>query len=407
MKKLYTLLALAATTAVSANAKFHPVTETGDFRMPVTFAKQAEAIKAFSVKSPLKAPAAQAPQLDEICGNYIWAYISMSDGAEYSAGVSVSAAAEAGKVTIDGFIGDCSIVADYDAAKGTLTIPLQSIGEVSVSATQSYTCKITHTVINFETETTSESTDPIVFTLEGNTFSAPETSVITFGGYDKTGQLAGYFELAALNMLVKDTWEDVGEATFTDEILKPMYVLTGNNTAQCTLQQTPENKNLIRLYGAFAMWGLKSSTFGLDITDPDNVLVPYQAIGLQDSADGATYVASQSILTEEGQDVDAKYIITLKDNVITIPGNAVIFRWPDAAGTPQGTDPNMFYLSNNPGVSTIVLPADFNGISDVNIDNAFDGKVEYFNLQGVRVNEPAAGLYIRRAGNKVDKIFVK
>lgn len=33
--------------------------------------------------------------------------------------------------------------------------------------------------------------------------------------------------------------------------------------------------------------------------------------------------------------------------------------------------------------------------------------VEYFNLQGVRVAEPAAGLYIRRQGNKVEKVTVK
>ena len=33
--------------------------------------------------------------------------------------------------------------------------------------------------------------------------------------------------------------------------------------------------------------------------------------------------------------------------------------------------------------------------------------VEYFNLQGVRVAEPAAGLYIRRQGNNVAKVMVK
>ena len=33
--------------------------------------------------------------------------------------------------------------------------------------------------------------------------------------------------------------------------------------------------------------------------------------------------------------------------------------------------------------------------------------VEYFNLQGVRVAEPAVGLYIRRQGNNVAKVMVK
>ena len=38
---------------------------------------------------------------------------------------------------------------------------------------------------------------------------------------------------------------------------------------------------------------------------------------------------------------------------------------------------------------------------------ADNGEVEWFNLHGVRVGNPANGLYIRRCGNKVEKIFVK
>ena len=33
--------------------------------------------------------------------------------------------------------------------------------------------------------------------------------------------------------------------------------------------------------------------------------------------------------------------------------------------------------------------------------------VEYFNLQGVRVDNPAGGLYIRRQGSDVRKIIIK
>ncbi len=36
-----------------------------------------------------------------------------------------------------------------------------------------------------------------------------------------------------------------------------------------------------------------------------------------------------------------------------------------------------------------------------------DAPVEYFNLQGVRVAEPAAGLYIRRQGNNVSKVVIR
>lgn len=46
-------------------------------------------------------------------------------------------------------------------------------------------------------------------------------------------------------------------------------------------------------------------------------------------------------------------------------------------------------------------------INEVNVDNS-NAPVEFFNLQGMRINEPAAGqIVIRRQGNQVSKIFVK
>ncbi|WP_217939306.1 DUF6359 domain-containing protein [Duncaniella muris] len=46
-----------------------------------------------------------------------------------------------------------------------------------------------------------------------------------------------------------------------------------------------------------------------------------------------------------------------------------------------------------------------NGIADIVADE--NAPVEYFNLQGIRVENPENGLYIRRQGNKVTKVIVK
>ena len=46
------------------------------------------------------------------------------------------------------------------------------------------------------------------------------------------------------------------------------------------------------------------------------------------------------------------------------------------------------------------------GIMEV-LDSAAEGPVEYYNLQGVRVANPENGIYIRRQGNKVQKVLVK
>lgn len=53
----------------------------------------------------------------------------------------------------------------------------------------------------------------------------------------------------------------------------------------------------------------------------------------------------------------------------------------------------------------IVYSDYFSGINTVEADN--DAPVEYYNLQGVRVANPTAGLYIRRQGNKVAKTYIR
>lgn len=55
---------------------------------------------------------------------------------------------------------------------------------------------------------------------------------------------------------------------------------------------------------------------------------------------------------------------------------------------------------------TFVLTEAASGIEGVDVE-AIDAKAEYYNLQGVRVENPAAGLYIRRQGNKVTKVIIR
>lgn len=64
---------------------------------------------------------------------------------------------------------------------------------------------------------------------------------------------------------------------------------------------------------------------------------------------------------------------------------------------------NYMVISQNSPEIKIGDPA---GIDDIEID-AGDAPVEYFNLQGVRVDEPQNGLYIRRQGNVTEKVIIR
>ena len=56
--------------------------------------------------------------------------------------------------------------------------------------------------------------------------------------------------------------------------------------------------------------------------------------------------------------------------------------------------------------SAILELANGSGVSTIDTDNS-QAPVEYFNLQGIRVANPENGLYIRRQGSDVKKVFVK
>lgn len=50
---------------------------------------------------------------------------------------------------------------------------------------------------------------------------------------------------------------------------------------------------------------------------------------------------------------------------------------------------------------------DFAGIDGVESDDCDDAPVEYYNLQGMKVENPTSGIYIRRQGSKTSKVFIR
>lgn len=92
--------------------------------------------------------------------------------------------------------------------------------------------------------------------------------------------------------------------------------------------------------------------------------------------------------------------------------------WPDGLSFSSGyvwtptQDTNVFYLENNAESGMVAFvyakvvfsntPTGINGIS-----SDLDAPVEYYNLNGVRVYEPADGIFIRRQGSKVSKVVLK
>ena len=54
--------------------------------------------------------------------------------------------------------------------------------------------------------------------------------------------------------------------------------------------------------------------------------------------------------------------------------------------------------------STLTFKGEGNGVDNVAAD--FDGTVEYYNLQGMRVENPTNGIYIKKENGKTFKVRV-
>jgi len=95
--------------------------------------------------------------------------------------------------------------------------------------------------------------------------------------------------------------------------------------------------------------------------------------------------------------------ITYANGVINFEIHSIGYIFPKT--TTEGMNPNSVYSMRFQQPSELILPEDFNaGIGNVNA--ATTDKVEYFNLQGIRIENPTHGLYIRRAGKKVEKVIL-
>lgn len=77
-----------------------------------------------------------------------------------------------------------------------------------------------------------------------------------------------------------------------------------------------------------------------------------------------------------------EYIDRLKANGLTIQANSFIL--------------DQLLLISDSGTTSI---------KDIDIDSD-NAPVEYFNLNGIRVNKPENGVFIRRQGNKISKIIL-
>lgn len=192
------------------------------------------------------------------------------------------------------------------------------------------------------------------------------------------------------------TWED-GQTT---------YVIEGETFTSNGVTLVANEADGANLSGSFRPNILKVSTgyrvrlypqTNLTITVPEGSKIEWVGLYSDLSLTGSGYIERATVEGYEG---------------------ATAKEWPDGLSFSSGyvwtpsQDTNVFYLENNADSGMVAFvyakvvfsntPTGINGIS-----SDVDAPVEYYNLNGVRVYEPADGIFIRRQGSKVSKVVLK
>lgn len=97
----------------------------------------------------------------------------------------------------------------------------------------------------------------------------------------------------------------------------------------------------------------------------------------------------------KNENTETPHVLTLSKDTHNLKGKAIEYMAVSASG-----------LQSDKGMFVVAADGVVTGIEGIEAEAA-EAEVEWFNLQGVRVANPEAGLYIRRQGNKVEKVIVK
>ncbi|MDE5554577.1 MAG: hypothetical protein K2J10_05280, partial [Muribaculaceae bacterium] len=212
-----------------------------------------------------------------------------------------------------------------------------------------------------------------------------------------------------------DQWEEYGTAVYYEDVLGSVYPDMTTEKLNVTVEVNKNQPGFYRLVEPYKNHPYYSSGVYANMYRPHDNHKHYlyvhaedpEAVYIEDSPAGVDNgygdVSIFSLAYKYLQDGMSKEEIKelgifgeLDGREITFPNNSFILV---ERFFKQAT-----FLTVDAPMFRITLPKNA-GINDITIDNA-NSPVEYFNLQGVRVDNPTQGVYIQRKGNTTEKIVI-
>lgn len=236
-----------------------------------------------------------------------------------------------------------------------------------------------------------------------------------------------------------DDWAPLGKADMTEGFLSCLFPsLFESETFEVDVEYNVKRPDYYRVVNPYDSWAPAQSylTYGhfhrhyiyIDAAEPDKVYIDISPLGLEILHYGEVALCCDygMLLMEWGKDFLEIMGTTesgghIKDNVITFDERAGVklymsnigtvitncFPNPDYDEAAAKADPaNYPILPYLPGKFRLDLNKALGGVDNITADNAA-GEVEYYNLQGVKVQNPRGGMFIRCQGGKAEKVMIK
>ena len=403
MKKFYTFALVALLgSSVSFAGQRQQATTLNIVNIKAQLVEKAE-VKGEKSKRA-KAPAKVA-SIGELNGTYDWTFQNLlEDGAPDPELVITIDDEATGAATISGFPQDFKVKATVDLEKGTVSIANnQFLGADSYGDNYFYLKPVNGSSIGNGASTAAAT----VGTIDGTTITFPTLDVWAIG--DPANETEGYWMMTYANKLTYQKEKVLyGVGTVSgDMFFSPFGKTPASYAVDVYLNNEQGTELLVKdplkgLYAALSFEGV-SPDMVIDATDPDNLLIPAFSLGINGGDQHGIYYgmsvsANQQDIADTPEESRSKLTKDEKTTVITIPAKG-LFLWP--------SNTTSLYYANTSGV-TIEIEHEQGGVNDIIADEENNAPVEFFNLQGQRVNNPAAGqLVIRRQGTKVAKVLVK
>ena len=430
MKKFYTLAiaALVAVSSVSAEG-FKQLSLEKDGMTKFNKVVASEKVSMDTPSKNLNNVSTKDIDIADFSGDYAWSYTGLTQSTD---GQTVTAAIKITKTTGNNYTisyNGFEFGASFSLMSQTLSIPAnQDLGYNEANQIQVY---LYHLSLTNGSLTVLDT--PLTATIDGDSFVFGADEIIGIGNID-----AGWFLLGSDNVFAVATgvvwsnptmpdgeWEAFGTGTFADGWQVAAYGVDVNEYAwTVNIEKNKDNEGVYRMVNPYQNSPI--SNYNTDptgegyivfsVADPEFVLVyPYIYSGLRD--DYGAYLNTNF----EGYYTIASNGQITKDQVISQLGitpssfdeiNGLVTFRNNRFGTTD--NPDKLYNWQNQAGEYIVVDgslqfndwAGINGVTAVENENA---PVEYYNLQGMRINnvENNPGLYIRKQGDKATKVYVK